>query len=142
MRLTLRTLLAYLDDTLPPDQAKAIGQKVAESETAQDLIDRIKKVTRRRGLSTPTADIGSAADPNTVADYLSDTLSSEQTALFEKSCLESDVTLAESAACHQILTLSARVNRFASRQPPASGCISSSKGRSPFRIGNRARRSR
>jgi hypothetical protein len=105
MRLTLRTLLAYLDDTLPPDQSKAIGQKVAESETAQDLIDRIKKVTRRRGLSTPTADIGPAADPNTVADYLSDALPAEQTAQFEKASLESDVLLAEAAACHQILTL-------------------------------------
>jgi hypothetical protein len=105
MRLTLRTLLAYLDDTLPPDQAKAIGQKVAESETAQDLIDRIRKVTRRRGLSTPTADMGPAADPNTVADYLSDALPAEQTAQFEKTSLESDVLLAEAAACHQILTL-------------------------------------
>ena len=52
MRLTLRTLLAYLDDTLDPSQAREIGQKVAESHVAQELIDRIKKVTRRRGLTT------------------------------------------------------------------------------------------
>ena len=32
MRLTLRTLLAYLDDTLDPSEARMIGEKVAESE--------------------------------------------------------------------------------------------------------------
>ena len=34
LRLTLRTLLSYLDDTLDPAQAKLIGQQVAESEQA------------------------------------------------------------------------------------------------------------
>src|SRR4051794_1315273 len=53
LRLTLRTLLAYLDDTLEGDQVKVIGQKVAESDTAQELIARIKQVTRRRRLTTP-----------------------------------------------------------------------------------------
>ena len=53
MRLTLRTLLAYLDDTLDPAQAKTIGQKVAESSAAQELVERIKKVTRRRSLANP-----------------------------------------------------------------------------------------
>ena len=41
MRLTLRTLLAYLDDALEPGQARLIGQKVAESDAAQELIGRI-----------------------------------------------------------------------------------------------------
>jgi len=31
VRLTLRTLLAYLDDTLDPNETKTIGQKVSES---------------------------------------------------------------------------------------------------------------
>ena len=53
LRLTLRTLLSYLDDTLDPAQAKAIGQKVAESEQARELMERIKQVTRRRRLSRP-----------------------------------------------------------------------------------------
>lgn len=56
LRLTLRTLLAYLDDTLEPSQAKLIGQKIAESEQAQELIERIKTVTRRRRITTPPAD--------------------------------------------------------------------------------------
>ncbi len=106
LRLTLRTLLAYLDDTLPPAEAKAIGHKLAESPQALELMDRIKKVTRKRSLSTPPAGPdGGPADPNTVAAYLSDTLTGEQVTQFETLALESDVHLADVAACHQILTL-------------------------------------
>ncbi len=104
MRLTLRTLLAYLDDTLSAEEAKSIGQKVNESESAQELIEKIKRVTRRRGLSTPPA-AANGSDANTVAEYLSDALPSDQVGAFELSCLESDAMLAEVAACHQILTL-------------------------------------
>lgn len=106
MRLTLRTLLAYLDDTLTPSEARELGLKLAETSSAQELADRIKRVTRRRGLATPpVTGEGSPSDPNTVAEYLSDTLTPEQTAAYEKTCLDSDVHLAEVAACHQILTL-------------------------------------
>ena len=105
MRLTLRTLLAYLDDTLEPSEIKRIGQKVAESDTAQDLIARIKQVTRRRRITTPPATGPNAFDPNMVAEYLDSELGAEQIAELEKICLESDVHLAEVASCHQILTL-------------------------------------
>ncbi|MCI0457722.1 MAG: hypothetical protein L0Z62_12190 [Gemmataceae bacterium] len=106
MRLTLRTLLAYLDDTLEPNQAKEIGQKVAESDTAQELITRIKQVTRRRRLTTPPdAGPGAKLDPNTIAGYLDNALDSDQLAEVEQTCLASDVHLAEVATCHQILTL-------------------------------------
>jgi hypothetical protein len=106
MRLTLRTLLAYLDDTLEPSQAKLIGQKVAESDTAQELIARIKEVTRRRRITTPTASgAGAKVDPNSIAEYLDNELSPEQLAEVEQLALSSDVHLAEVAACHQILTL-------------------------------------
>jgi hypothetical protein len=99
-------LLAYLDDTLEPSEIKRIGQKVAESETAQELIARIKSVTRRRRLTTPPL-TGSADkfDPNTVAEYLDNVLPAEKVEEIEKICLESDVHLAEIGACHQILTL-------------------------------------
>lgn len=106
-RLTLRTLLAYIDDTLEPAQARALGLKVAASEPARDLIERIKRVTRRRGLKSPvpTAGDDDVSDPNTVAEYLSDNLDSEQLRHLEETCLKSDVHLAEVAAVHQILTL-------------------------------------
>ncbi|MGL4423141.1 MAG: hypothetical protein ACRCZF_20940, partial [Gemmataceae bacterium] len=71
MRLTLRTLLAYLDDTLPAENAFLIGQKLQESPTAQELVTKIRKVTRRRSLSVPSnGEKGSASDPNMVAKYL------------------------------------------------------------------------
>jgi hypothetical protein len=106
MRLTLRTLLAYLDDTLDPTEIKTIGQKVAESDAAQELIARIKSVTRRRRLTTPPATgPGARFDPNTVAEYLDNVLPTDQVGDVEAACLGSDVHLAEIAACHQILTL-------------------------------------
>lgn len=106
-RLTLRTLLAYIDDTLGPAETRSLGAKVGESESARELIDRIKRVTRRRALATPTpeSDDDNVSDPNTVAEYLSDTLESEQVKRLEETCLTSDVHLAEVAACHQILTV-------------------------------------
>lgn len=105
MRLTLRTLLSYLDDTLEPAQAKAIGAKVAESEQARDLVERIKQVTRRRRLTTPPNTGPGGIDGNTIAEYLDNEVSPEQAAEVEQICLASDVHLAEVAACHQILTL-------------------------------------
>jgi hypothetical protein len=106
MRLTLRTLLAYIDDTLPAAEAAEIGRKVAESDTAPQLIEKIRKLTRKRSLAVPTGnESGSPSDPNTVAEYLSNSLAPDLVADFEKICLESDVHLAEAAACHQILTL-------------------------------------
>src|SRR5262249_17509430 len=79
---------------------------VAESDTAQELITRIKQVTRRRRLTTPP-DTGPGAklDPNTIAEYLDNTLDADQLADVEQICLASDVHLAEMASCHQILTL-------------------------------------
>src|SRR6266700_3892491 len=95
VRLTLRTLLAYLDDQLEPAEIKRIGQKVAESDAAQELIARIKQVTRRRRLTTPSdGAAGERFDANTVAAYLDNELSADQVAELEKLCLESDVHLA------------------------------------------------
>jgi hypothetical protein len=106
MRLTLRTLLAYLDDTLDPEQAKLIGEKVDESPVAQELIDRIKKVTRRRSLTGPPVNGDtSRLDANAVAGYLDSTLAAEDLSQVEQTCLDDDVYLAEVAASHQILTL-------------------------------------
>jgi hypothetical protein len=131
-RLTLRTLLAYMDDTLEPAEARSLGRKVAESDDARLLVERIKKVTRRRGLHTPVATDPSdeTADPNTVAEYLDNTLDSATVKQLEETSLESDVHLAEVAACHQILTLvltepvrvppSANQRMYQLVKPPAS----------------------
>lgn len=106
LRLTLRTLLAYLDDTLEPARAKEIGQKISESAQAQELIDRIRTVMRRRRLIANAADPDATeVDANDVAEYVDNMLDAERVAAFEHSCLESDMNLAEVASVHQILTL-------------------------------------
>jgi hypothetical protein len=98
--------LAYLDDTLDPAQTKLIGQKVAETPAAQELIARIKEVVRRRRLTAPPMSGPQAKiDANTMAEYIDNALSPEQLAEVEQLCLESDLYLAELAACHQILTV-------------------------------------
>jgi hypothetical protein len=53
MRLTLRTLLAWLDDKLPPSEVREIGRQVKESPYAKELVERIQRVTRQRRLTVP-----------------------------------------------------------------------------------------
>jgi hypothetical protein len=105
MRLTLRTLLAWLDDTLQPAQVREIGSQVAESPFAQELTERIHRVTRQRRLTVPNNSGNEATDPNVVASYLDNDLDPEAVADYEKKCLTSDVNLAEVASVHQILSL-------------------------------------
>lgn len=105
MRLTLRTLLAWLDDTLPPAEVREVGKHVSESPFAQELVDRINRVTRQRRLTIPGQSSTEATDPNIVASYLDNELPPDQVAEYEKRCLTSDVHLAEVASSHQILSL-------------------------------------
>lgn len=105
MRLTLRTLLAWLDDTLSPAEVREIGKQVAESPFAKELVERVHRVTRQRRLTVPSKNGPDATDPNLVASYLDNELAAEEVAEFEKRCLTSDVHLAEVASVHQILSL-------------------------------------
>ncbi len=104
MRLTLRTLLAYLDDRLSPVNAREIGQKISTSPFATELADRIKDVVRKRRLGVPDPQ-RKVIDANLIAEYLDDQLTPEVVAIIEKEVLSSDFSLAEVAASHQILGL-------------------------------------
>lgn len=106
MRLTLRTMLAYLDGRiLDAKEAKELGEKIEKSDFANGLVHRIKNSLKRPKLGVPNLEgRGLGLDPNTVAEYLEDLLPPDRVPDFERVCLDSDVQLAEVAATHQILT--------------------------------------
>ncbi|MFM8435133.1 MAG: hypothetical protein ACKOBP_07290 [Planctomycetia bacterium] len=109
MRLTVRTLLAWLDHVLPPDEHRELDAKVAGSAAAHQLVDRIRRVVKQPTIPPPRVDgRGLAADPNSVAEYLDNCLEHDRLEAFERICIESDAHLAEVAACHEILATLAR----------------------------------
>ena len=109
MRLTLRTLLAWMDGVLPPDAARQLGEQVDASPVARKLVERIGAVVENDRIAAPRLNArGLAADANSVAEYLDNTLAAERLEAFETICLESDVHLAEVAACHAMLAEVAR----------------------------------
>src|SRR3954468_4040488 len=106
MRLTLRTLLAYLDDVLDPADKEELAQKIQSSDFAEDLVHRTRDTVRRLRLSAPRLiGTGMGLDPNSVAEYLDNVMPPDAVGDFERICLESDVHLAEAAACHHVLTM-------------------------------------
>ena len=106
MRLTLRTMLAYQDNVLDPNEAEELGRKINESEFASGLVQRMRTVLRKVRMNAPKLDgKGMGNDANTVSEYLDSALPQDRVGDFERICLESDAHLAEVAGCHQILTL-------------------------------------
>ena len=106
MRLTLRTLLAYMDDRLPPAKAREIGLKISQSPFAGELLERIREVKRRRRIATAMAAADQPAlDANLIAEYLDDQLSPDLVQRIEQKVLASDPLLAEVASAHELLGL-------------------------------------
>jgi hypothetical protein len=109
MRLTLRTLLAWLDGVLPEGEQLEIGAKVSASAAATPLVERIRAAVGRAAIGAPRPDArGLADDPNSVAEYLDNTLPKDQLEAFERICIDSELHLAEVAACHALLAEVAR----------------------------------
>ena len=97
MRLTLRTLLAYMDDMLDPADQEELGRKIEASPFATELIHRSRDAVRRLRLSAPEVLAGDSGDlhggdhnldANTAAEYLDSMLSPDDVAEFERNCLE------------------------------------------------------
>lgn len=111
MRLTLRTLLAYMDGILDPADQEELARKVEASPEAKELVHRARDAMRRRRLEAPSLgdplsdDTADSFDANAVAEYLDNTASPEAVKDFELECLKSDSYLAEVAACHHVLTM-------------------------------------
>ncbi len=106
MRLTLRTLLAYMDGLLDAKDSQEIGKKIEDSESATELFHKIRDVMRRLRLGAPSiTERGTNVDCNTVAEYLDNALPSDRVPDFEMASLKSEMHLAELASCHQILTM-------------------------------------
>ncbi|QDV71173.1 hypothetical protein Poly24_49070 [Rosistilla carotiformis] len=106
MRLTVRTLLAYLDHVLPEEANEALSAKLRDSPYATQLADKIKASIQRTDLGTPAVGaVHPIEDANTIAEYLDNVLPGERIPEVERVLLESDVHMSEAAACHQILTL-------------------------------------
>ncbi len=112
MRLTLRTLLAYIDNILDAKDQEELAHRVASSDVAHDLLHRTQDATRRLRLPAPPVEAsGPLADANTVAEYLDNTLPPADVTEFERRCLDldtfpdADSHLAEVASCHHVLTM-------------------------------------
>ncbi len=106
MRLTLRTLLAYLNEAgLTAKEQKEISARIEQSENAQKLIKHLEVIT-----SDPAVNVFAISDnqgeknANRVAQYLDSSLSDKDVEVFEKSALESVPLLAEIANSHLILS--------------------------------------
>ncbi len=104
MRLTVRTLLAWIDEVLGPAEHDELAGKVASSPVARPLIERIRSAVESPALpAPPPAGRGLADDPNTAAEFLDNVLDGDRLAAFERVCIDSDLHLADVASAHRVL---------------------------------------
>jgi hypothetical protein len=90
MRLTLRTLLAYLDDVLDPADKEELAKKIESSEFAEDLVHRTKDTMRRLRLSAPQV-VGTGWGSIRISVEYWTTPCCRKMGDFERICLESDM---------------------------------------------------
>ena len=106
MRITLRTLLAFVDQTLAPDDMQDMQKRIDESPFATQVVRQLRVLVAASGVSAPDPSAtDSMRDANLMSCYLDSELSSELVAKFEAACLDSTELLAEAAACHQVLPI-------------------------------------
>lgn len=104
MRLTLRTLLSYRDGVLPTKAHEELGQKLRDSQTAQELSNRIDHALGNpKPLAIELAEIEQTAAPNEVAEFLDGAMSLDRVFSMERKCIASNPILAELASVHSIL---------------------------------------
>jgi len=105
MRLTLRTLLAYLDNApLPNDEREPIQRVLDSNPAAEELVQRIRRVLTQPRLASPAVETAGVLQANQVAEYLDGTLDIGLTKRLEQICMTNDAALSEIAALHQILS--------------------------------------
>ena len=105
MRLTLRTLLNWINQNLSESDSHIIAQKVEESELAKNLKTQIETVMEIPDLPALNVLDGTPlGNANSTAEYLDNSMLPEKTQDFERFCIHSDMILAEAASCHFILS--------------------------------------
>ena len=105
MRLTLRTLLNWLNNNLSEADAALVAQKVEESELAKALKAQIEGIMAQEHLPAPELLDGTPkGNANSAAEYLDNSMDPKLTPDFEKFCIHSDIMLGEIAGCHEILS--------------------------------------
>ena len=105
MRLTLRTLLNWINKNLSEEDAAMVAQKVEESELAKALKAQIEGIMAQEHLSAPDLLDGTPkGNANSAAEYLDNSMDPKLTPDFEKFCIHSDIMLGEIAGCHEILS--------------------------------------
>jgi hypothetical protein len=105
MRLTLRTLLAYIDKTLDAGDSVTLATKVNNSSFARSIVERIEIADDCLAEAISFRQFGGIDDPNRIGGYLDSVLDSAEVESVEMLCIESSQHLIEVAVVHHVLTL-------------------------------------